>query len=123
MGLFQRLLERMRDVAVAGETDRQGSLRQHRRGCDRGKPRVIVYLDASALAKRYLDERGSRDTIALTVESEMVATSIVSRAEVAAGWHELRVLASGSGVVRRAHSASSRGTGRTSFACWLRRHW
>jgi predicted nucleic acid-binding protein len=46
---------------------------------------VIAYLDASALVKRYLDERGSRDTIALTAESEMVATSIVSRAEVAAG--------------------------------------
>ena len=44
-----------------------------------------MYLDASALVKRYLDERGSRDTIALTAESEMVATAIVSRAEVAAG--------------------------------------
>jgi uncharacterized protein len=45
---------------------------------------VIVYLDASALVKRYVVERGSRETVALTAESEMTATSIVSRAEVAA---------------------------------------
>jgi predicted nucleic acid-binding protein len=47
---------------------------------------VIAYLDASALVKRYLLERGSRETIALTAESEMIATSIISRAEVAAGF-------------------------------------
>jgi len=46
---------------------------------------MIPYLDASAIVKRYLVERGSRETIALTADSEMVATSIVSRAEVAAG--------------------------------------
>lgn len=45
---------------------------------------MIAYLDASALVKRYLVERGSRETIALTTESEMIATSIVTRAEVAA---------------------------------------
>jgi predicted nucleic acid-binding protein len=45
---------------------------------------VIAYLDASALVKRYIVERGSKETIALTAESEMTATSIVSRAEVAA---------------------------------------
>lgn len=45
---------------------------------------MIAYLDASALVKRYIVERGSRETIALTSESEMTATSIVSRAEVAA---------------------------------------
>jgi predicted nucleic acid-binding protein len=45
---------------------------------------VIAYLDASALVKRYVVERGSRETIALTAESEIVATSIVTRAEVAA---------------------------------------
>jgi hypothetical protein len=45
---------------------------------------VIAYLDASALVKRYVVERGSKETIALTAESEMTATSIVSRAEVAA---------------------------------------
>ena len=45
---------------------------------------MIAYLDASALVKRYLVERGSRETVALTAVSEMVATSIVTRAEVAA---------------------------------------
>jgi predicted nucleic acid-binding protein len=45
---------------------------------------VIAYLDASALVKRYLVERGSRETTELTAKSEMTATSIVSRAEVAA---------------------------------------
>jgi predicted nucleic acid-binding protein len=45
---------------------------------------VIAYLDASALVKRYVVERGSRETIALTAGSDMIATSIVTRAEVAA---------------------------------------
>lgn len=45
---------------------------------------MIAYLDASALVKRYVSERGSRETIALTVDAELTATSIVSRAEVAA---------------------------------------
>ena len=45
---------------------------------------MIAYLDASALVKRYIVERGSRETIALTADSDMTATSIVSRAEVAA---------------------------------------
>lgn len=47
---------------------------------------MIAYLDASALVKRYIVERGSRETIALTAGAEMTATSIVSRAEVAAGF-------------------------------------
>jgi len=45
---------------------------------------VIAYLDASALVKRYIVERGSRETIALTSQAEMIATSSVSRTEVAA---------------------------------------
>jgi predicted nucleic acid-binding protein len=45
---------------------------------------VIAYLDASALVKRYIVERGSRETSELTAKSEMTATSIVSRAEVGA---------------------------------------
>ena len=47
---------------------------------------MIAYLDASALVKRYIVERGSRQTIALTADAEMTATSIVSRAEVAAAF-------------------------------------
>jgi predicted nucleic acid-binding protein len=45
---------------------------------------VIAYLDASALVKRYVVERGSRETVELTTRAEVVATSLVSRAEVAA---------------------------------------
>ena len=45
---------------------------------------MIAYLDASALVKRYLVEPRSQETIALTADCEMVATSIVSRAEVSA---------------------------------------
>jgi predicted nucleic acid-binding protein len=45
---------------------------------------VIVYLDASALVKRYVTERGSRETGELSAKAEVVATSLVSRAEVAA---------------------------------------
>jgi uncharacterized protein len=45
---------------------------------------LIAYLDTSALIKRYVAERGSRETLELTARAEVVATSIVSRAEVAA---------------------------------------
>jgi len=45
---------------------------------------VIAYLDASALVKRYVVERGSRETITLIAGSEMIATSTITRAEVAA---------------------------------------
>jgi len=45
---------------------------------------VIVYIDASALVKRYVAERGSNEVIELTAEADIVATSVVSRAEVAA---------------------------------------
>jgi uncharacterized protein len=38
------------------------------------------------VVKRYIIERGSRETIALTADAEMTATSIVSRAEVAAAF-------------------------------------
>ena len=45
---------------------------------------MIAYLDASALVKRYVAERGSAETIELTAAAEVVAASLVSRAEVAA---------------------------------------
>ncbi len=45
---------------------------------------MIAYLDASALVKRYVTERHSRETIELTTRADVVATSLVSRAEVAA---------------------------------------
>jgi uncharacterized protein len=47
---------------------------------------VIIYLDASALVKRYVAERGSKEVIELTAAAEIVATSLISRAEVAAAF-------------------------------------
>src|SRR5215469_10696236 len=44
---------------------------------------MIVYLDASALVKRLLIERGSPETNTLTDQADLVATSMISRAEVA----------------------------------------
>ena len=45
---------------------------------------MIVYLDASALVKRYVEEAGSDDVASLIDGAAVVGTSIVSRAEVAA---------------------------------------
>jgi len=45
---------------------------------------VIVYLDASALVKRYVRERGSKDVMELTATARAAATAVISRAEVAA---------------------------------------
>ena len=45
---------------------------------------MIVYLDASALVKRYVAERGSRETRELSTKADVVATSLITRAEVAA---------------------------------------
>jgi uncharacterized protein len=45
---------------------------------------VIAYFDASALVKRYITEPRSAETIELSTTADVVATSVVSRAEVAA---------------------------------------
>jgi len=45
---------------------------------------VIVYLDASALVKRYVAEAGSPEVSALIAEASAVGTAVLSRAEVAA---------------------------------------
>jgi predicted nucleic acid-binding protein len=47
---------------------------------------VIAYLDATALVKRYVMECRSQETMALTAAAEIIATSVVSRAEVAAAF-------------------------------------
>ena len=59
-----------------------------------------MYLDASALVKRYVAERGSRETCELSARADVVATSLVSRAEVAAALAKavrLRIVAPESG--------------------------
>lgn len=45
---------------------------------------MIVYLDASALVKRYLAEAGSSEVNRLIADSAAIGTSLISRAEVAA---------------------------------------
>lgn len=45
---------------------------------------MIVYLDASALVKRYVEEVGSGEVASLVEVASVVGTSIVSRAEVTA---------------------------------------
>ena len=70
---------------------------------------MIVYLDASALVKRYVAERGTRETAALTADADLVATSLVSRAEVAAALSKavrLRILTAASGRTARRAFAS-----------------
>ncbi len=45
---------------------------------------MIVYLDASALVKRYVAEAGSAEVEALIGAASAIGTAVVSRAEVAA---------------------------------------
>ena len=47
---------------------------------------MILYLDVSAAVKRYVSESGSTDVVALIDDAAAVATSIVSRAEIAAAF-------------------------------------
>ena len=45
---------------------------------------MIVYLDASALVKRYVAEAGSAEVESLIAGAQAVGTAVLSRAEVAA---------------------------------------
>ncbi len=45
---------------------------------------MILYLDASALVKRYIAEAGSAEVGRLIAQTDVVGTSVISRAEVAA---------------------------------------
>lgn len=45
---------------------------------------MIVYLDASALVKRYVEEPGSRDVEELIATATLLGTAVVTMAEVAA---------------------------------------
>ena len=47
---------------------------------------MSVYVEASALVKRYVDEIGSADVVALTNGAAAVATALVTRAEIAAAF-------------------------------------
>jgi predicted nucleic acid-binding protein len=45
---------------------------------------MIIYLDASALVKRYIFEQGSAEVDLLIVDAQSIATNLISRAEVSA---------------------------------------
>ena len=45
---------------------------------------MTLYLDTSAIVKRYVSEPGSQEVVVLTTAAEAVATSLVTRTEVAA---------------------------------------
>ena len=45
---------------------------------------MILYLDASALVKRYIQEKGSEQVNAWVYAAEMVVTGLITRVEVAA---------------------------------------
>jgi predicted nucleic acid-binding protein len=45
---------------------------------------MIVYLDASALVKRYVAEAGTAEVERLVAQADTVGTALISRAEVAA---------------------------------------
>ena len=45
---------------------------------------MIAYFDASALVKRHVVEQGSREVVECAARADVVATSLISRAEVAA---------------------------------------
>lgn len=45
---------------------------------------MIVYLDASALVKKYIEETGSTEVDSLIDQAIVVGTSLISRAEVSA---------------------------------------
>ena len=45
---------------------------------------MILYLDASALVKRYVAEPGSTEVNDAIATAEVIGTAIISRAEVAA---------------------------------------
>lgn len=65
---------------------------------------MILYLDASALVKLYVVEPDSRETTALAERAQVLATSLISRAEVASAMAKavrLRVLTPTAG--RKAH--------------------
>ena len=45
---------------------------------------MIIYLDASALVKRYIAETGSQEVDQIITTADLIATALISRAEVAA---------------------------------------
>ena len=57
---------------------------------------MILYLDSSALVKRYVAEEGSEEVAAWSAEAEALATALIARVEVPAALAKARRL----GVLR-----------------------
>src|SRR5580765_3599397 len=60
--------------------------RQDPRRDRRGTPRLMLYLDTSALVKKYVHEPRSAEVHGLISREHMIATSAISRAEAAAAF-------------------------------------
>jgi uncharacterized protein len=82
---------------------------------------VIVYVDASALVKRYVTEVGSTDVNDLTAGATAVATALVTRAEVAAAFARAVRVGVLDDVAGR--SGGSPASGRTSCGSRSPRRW
>jgi len=63
---------------------RQASRQDSRFGSIVGRPRMILYLDSSAIVKQYVVETGSAEVRQAVAESEINGTSVISHAEVIA---------------------------------------
>jgi predicted nucleic acid-binding protein len=44
---------------------------------------MILYMDTSALIKRYIEEAGSEEVVALMHEADMIGTALITRVEMA----------------------------------------
>jgi len=92
-----------REEAPAHEAGCKDAWKQDRRAAARGRSRVIVYFDASALVKRYVAEAGSAEVDRLITDAQAVGTGIISRTEVAAALAK----AARVGLVTRAAAAKA----------------
>jgi predicted nucleic acid-binding protein len=76
---------------------------------------MIVYLDASAIVKRYLAEAGSAAVDRLIAQAQVLGTSLISRAEVAAALARATRL----GVVRSPEVEKARELFEAEWADWV----
>jgi predicted nucleic acid-binding protein len=77
---------------------------------------MILYLDASALVKRYVAERGSGEVLRRMSEAEAVGTATVSLAEVAAAIAKAARI----GVLTRGDAEAARETFREQWPDFIR---
>ncbi len=75
-----------------------------------------VYFDASALVKNYVEEAGSKNVGELVVRAELLATSVISRAEIPAAFAKAVRM----GWLAREAAAAALQTFRAQWPAWLR---